>query len=301
MYWSCEDSEWGPEVGSGVYDRLTKRTMRVPGRNIRNVLLGDGYLVRQSGEGLQLFDLHAGLPTTGSTVPQRLLVSAADLGPNNKPRLGWTVDRFGGHVAYAGDDERVRIVGTGVPAPTISVIDSVVGGSTFNLATAAPRWSGTWWTSKPTGAWQLALKESATGTVVRTVSGAEARGRVDAAWDGKNTSGKIVRNGVYVWTLTAKPADGVGADLTVTGSVNVTGGAPAQLPAWRDVSGDGKGDLLRAHLGRGTDRAGRYGNRRAGDGGLGCRMALRRRWSCRSGTCRVTGATTCSSAVPRAC
>ncbi|MEU2072743.1 FG-GAP-like repeat-containing protein [Streptomyces sp. NPDC013489] len=245
VYWSCEDSEWGPEAGSGVYDRLTKRTMRVPGRNIRNVLLADGYLVRQSGEGLRLFDLHAGLPATGS-VPQRVVVSAADLGSKNKPQLGWTVDRFGGHIAYAGDDQRVRIVGTGVPAPAVSVIDSVVGGSPFNVATATPRWSGIWWTSKPTGAWSLSLKESATGAVVRTVSGAEARGRIDATWDGRNASGQLVRNGTYVWTVTAKPADGVGADLTVTGSVTVTGGAPAPkpLPAWRDLSGDGSGDLL---------------------------------------------------------
>ncbi|MEU9947157.1 FG-GAP-like repeat-containing protein [Streptomyces sp. NPDC047939] len=263
VYWSCEDSEWGPEAGSGVYDRLTKRTMRVPGRNIRNVQLGDGYLVRQSGEGLRLFDLHAGLPTT-DTVPQRVVVSAADLGPNNRPNAGWTVDRFGGHIAYAGDDQRVRIVATGVPAPAVSVIDSVVGGSTFNLSTAAPRWSGTWWTSKPTGAWRLSLTEATTKTVVRTVSGAEARGRVDAAWDGKNASGKIVRNGAYVWTLTAEPADGVGADLRVTGSVTVTGGAPAPLPAWRDVSGDSRGDLLaRTSAGALTVRTG------TGTGGLG--------------------------------
>ncbi|MFI0825865.1 FG-GAP-like repeat-containing protein [Streptomyces roseolus] len=265
VYWSCEESEWGPEAGSGVYDRLTKRTMRVPGRNIRNVLLGDGYLVRQSGEGLRLFDLHAGLPTTGS-VPQRVVVNAADLGPNNKPHLGWTVDRFGGHIAYAGDDQRVRVVGTGVPAPAVSVIDSVVSGTTLDLSTQGPRWSGTWWTSKPTGVWSLSLKESATGTVVRTVSGAEARGRINAAWDGKNASGQVVRNGSYVWTLTAKPADRVGADLTVNGSVTVTGGAPAPkpLPAWRDFSGDGKGDLLAlTSAGALTVRTG------TGTGGLG--------------------------------
>ncbi|MFJ5937165.1 FG-GAP-like repeat-containing protein [Streptomyces sp. NPDC093071] len=245
VYWSCEDSEWGPENGSGVYDRLTRRTMRVPGRNIGNVLLGDGYLVRQSQEGLRLYDLHAGLPASGSAVPQRILVSAADLGPNNRARWGWTVDRFGGHVAYAGDDQRVRVVGTGTPAPAVGVIDSVVG-TTLDVAGAAPRWSGSWWTSKPTGAWTLSLTESATGTVVRTVSGAEARGRVDVAWDGKNASGQVVRNGAYVWTLTAEPADGVGADLKVSGSVTVSGGAPAlkPLPAWRDFSGDGKGDLL---------------------------------------------------------
>ncbi|MFE5595091.1 FG-GAP-like repeat-containing protein [Streptomyces sp. NPDC056549] len=267
VYWSCEDSEWGPENGSGVYDRVTKRTMPVPGRNIRNILLGDGYLVRQvKGEGLRLYDLHAGLPATGSTVPQSILVSAADLGPNNWPGGGWTVDRFGGYVAYAGDDQRARIVGTGVPAPTVNVIDSAVSGTALDVAAAAPRWSGSWWTSKPTSAWNLSLKESATGTVVRTVSGAEARGRIDAPWDGKNASGQTVRNGAYVWTLNAKPADGIGADLKVSGSVTVSGGAPAPkpLPAWRDFSGDGKGDLFTlTSAGALTVRTG------TGTGGLG--------------------------------
>ncbi|WP_329622501.1 FG-GAP-like repeat-containing protein [Streptomyces sp. NBC_01255] len=119
-------------------------------------------------------------------------------------------------------------------------------------------------TSKPTGAWRLSLTESATGTVVRTFTGAEARGRINAAWDGRNASGQVVRNGSYAWTLTAKPADGVGADPTLNGSVTVTGGAPAPLPAWRDVSGDGKGDLLAlTSAGALTVRTG------TGTGGLG--------------------------------
>ncbi|MFJ3584311.1 FG-GAP-like repeat-containing protein [Streptomyces sp. NPDC090127] len=249
VYWSCDatDYGYGPGAGSGVYDRLTNRTMDVPGRNVRNVLLGDGYLVQQDAEaGLRLYDLHAGLPASGSAadVPQRTLVSAADLGPNTKARLDWTVDRFGGHVAHVGTDERVRIVRTGVPAPAVSVIDSTVTGSALDLAGSSARWAGTWWTSKPTGAWQLTVTEQATGTVVRTVSGAEARGRIEAAWDGKNASGQAARNGSYIWTLTAKPADGVGSDLSVKGSVTVTGGAPAATPPARDYSGDGKGDLL---------------------------------------------------------
>ncbi|MEU9856473.1 FG-GAP-like repeat-containing protein [Streptomyces sp. NPDC047974] len=265
VYWSCEDSEWGPAQGSGVYDRKTGRTMAVPGRNIRNVLLGDGYLVQQDATaGLRLHDLSAGLPATGSTVPTRVLVGAAALGQWHRAGWGWTVDRFGGHVAYAGTDQRVRIVDTGVDAPPVDVIDSSVTGASLNLASSGAGWSGRWWTSKPTGAWKVTVKEKATGTVVRTVSGAEARGRIDAGWTGKDGSGKAARNGAYTWTLTARPADGIGADLSLTGSLTVSGGAPAPQPAWRDLSGDGKGDLL------GLTSAGQLAVRTGtGTGGLG--------------------------------
>ncbi|MEU2234438.1 FG-GAP-like repeat-containing protein, partial [Streptomyces vietnamensis] len=247
VYWSCDADNWGSGRGSGVYDRQTGRTMDVPGLDFRNTLLGDGYLVRQDPEaGLRLYDLHAGLPASGSAadVPQRTLASAADLGPEAQARRDWTVDRFGGHVAYAGTDQQVRIVNTGVPAPPVTVIDSAVTGAALDLAASGAGWSGRWWTSKPTGAWKVTVKENATGTVVHTVSGTEARGRIDAGWTGKNGSGQAARNGAYTWTLTARPADGIGADLSLTGALTVSGGAPAPRPAWRDLSGDGKGDLL---------------------------------------------------------
>ncbi|GAA3068951.1 hypothetical protein GCM10017562_39640 [Streptomyces roseofulvus] len=247
VYWSCDEDNWGPGRGSGVYDRQTGRTMDVPGLDFRNTMLGDGYLVRQdAAAGLRLYDLHAGLPASGSAadVPQRTLAGAAALAPEPRAGLDWTVDRFGGHVAYAGPDQQVRIVNTGVAAPPVTAIDSAVTGSALNLATSGTGWSGRWWTSKPTGAWKVTVRESATGTIVHTVSGAEARGRIDAGWTGKNGSGQAARNGAYTWTLTARPADGIGADLSLTGSLTVTGGAPAAKPAWRDVSGDGKGDLL---------------------------------------------------------
>lgn len=247
VYWSCDQDGWTPGTGSGVYDRQTGRTMTLPGRNIRNVLLGDGYVVRQDPEaGLRLYDLHAGLPASGSAadVPQRTLATAADLGPDAHARRDWTVDRFGGHVAYAGTDERIRIVATGVPAPPVTVIDSAVTGAALNLAAPGTAWSGRWWTSKPTGAWKVTVRENATGTVVHTASGPEARGRIEAAWTGRNASGQAARNGGYTWTLTARPADGIGADLSLTGALTVTGGAPAARPAWHDVTGDGKGDLL---------------------------------------------------------
>lgn len=239
VYWECRDNWFR---GAGVYDRQTGRSMTAPDAKI---LLADGYFVAYTEEaGLTLFDLHNGLPTSGAYVnlTNRPLVSAADLGKGTVRRSGWTVDRFGGHVAYTGDDRRVRIVPTGVPASPLSVIDTKAPGTSLDLRAAAPNWAGTWWLSKPAASWQVTVKNNASGQVVRTVAGGEARGTVSATWDGKNAAGKFVANGAYTWTLSAKPADGQGADLSVSGSVQLTGGGAAVA---RDFVGDdGFGDLL---------------------------------------------------------
>ncbi|WLQ49772.1 FG-GAP-like repeat-containing protein [Streptomyces poriferorum] len=241
VYWKCRGEGMNWVKGAGVYDRTTGRSLRVPESEI---LLGDGYFVAHTeGAGLTLFDLHNGLPAGGTytDLPQRALVSAADLSENTVRRSGWTVDRFGGHVAYTGDDRRVRIVPTGVPASPLSVIDAKAPVTSLDLRAAAPSWAGTWWLSKPAASWQLTVQNKASGQVVRTVSGGEARGTVAAAWDGKDAAGRLVANGAYTWTLSAKPADGQGAALAQSGSVKVTGGAAAT----RDFVGDdGFGDLL---------------------------------------------------------
>lgn len=100
---------------------------------------------------------------------------------------------------------------------------------------------------------------------MRTLSGGEARGRLSSSWDGKDAAGRYVPNGAYTWTLTAKPADGTGADLSVSGTVKVTGGATV----WRDMAGDdGFGDLLA------TDSAGVvWMYRGTGTGGVNSRTA----------------------------
>lgn len=80
-----------------------------------------------------------------------------------------------------------------------------------------------------------------TGKVVRTLTGGEARGLVAPSWDGKDSAGRFVANGAYTWALTAKAADGQGADLAASGALSVTGAAAV----WRDLAGDdGFGDLL---------------------------------------------------------
>ncbi|WP_127544508.1 FlgD immunoglobulin-like domain containing protein [Actinoplanes sp. OR16] len=223
VYYACIDS-FGWFRGSGVYDRVTKRI--APGAPIDEVLLGDGYLVEQVvGVGLRLTDLHNGVPFGASwaDLPTRVLVTAAEMGPwaNDGTGYGgrrdiWTVDRFGGGVAYADSSQRVHVVPTGIPAPPITVIDSKV-------ATTAANWTGTWWLSKPAKSWQVTIKSTA-GTTLRTISGSTANGLIEVTWDGKNAAGVPVAGNAFTWALTAQPADGQGAALA-------TGNAPAPLTA----------------------------------------------------------------------
>ncbi|MGW8357471.1 FG-GAP-like repeat-containing protein [Streptomyces wedmorensis] len=239
VYWKCKDESWDVR-GGGLYDRSTKRFLRL---GSEQALLGDGYLVsRSDSTGLTLVDLHGGLPASGNVadLPQRVVATAADLGDGTVRRSGWTVDRFGGHVAYTGVDRRVRVVPSGVPASAITAVDADVPTSVDVKSTV---WKQRWWTSKPAASWSLALRHKATGKVVRTLTGGEARGLVAAAWDGKDTAGAPAPNGAYTWTLTAKAADGVGADLSVSGALSVSGGTAVAV--YRDLAGDdGIGDLL---------------------------------------------------------
>ncbi|MFF8276901.1 FG-GAP-like repeat-containing protein [Streptomyces lateritius] len=260
VYWRCGDH--GHDFkGAGVHDLQTKRSLRL---GADHTLLGDGYLVRRSDAvGLTLVDLHNGLPVSGkeADLPQRVVATASELGDRTARRSGWTVDRFGGHVAYTGVDRRVRIVPSGVPASRIAVIDA----DTPAVNIKAGVWKPRWWLSKPAASWSLTLKNKATGKTVRTLSGGEARGLVAPSWDGRDAGGKYVPNGAYAWTLTAKPADGVQADLSVLGTVPVTGGAAV----WRDMAGDdGFGDLLAMDT---TGAVSLY--RGTGTGGLSSRIA----------------------------
>ena len=264
VYWTCEDFG-GVARGAGVYDRTTKRTATAPQGG---VLLGDGYLVQHlagtgSTSGLTLFDLHGGLPSSGAytDLPSHKVADWTEIG-KDKGRIGtdWTVDRFGGGIAYTDTEQRVHVVPAGFAASALTAIDSTV---TANTAS----WSGTWWLSKPAAAWQVAVRGTA-GTTVRTLSGADARGLLKAAWDGKDSAGRLVPNGTYAWTLTARPADGKGAALTRSGSLTVTAGAAAA----RDYAGnDGVGDLVTLNssgtltLQRGTGK-GTLGGKVSGNG-----------------------------------
>ncbi|KQX49312.1 MULTISPECIES: FG-GAP-like repeat-containing protein [unclassified Streptomyces] len=225
LYWTC-----GQFSQQGVVDLRSGARIALPRSYGDGGLLGDGYYVDQYSSYLRITDFH-----TGRAATPRTLVDATPV--HGARRQAWTVDRFGGAVAYQDPDNRVHVVWTGVP--TSDLTTSVTGAPA--AVRAADGWKASLPLSKPSSIWQLTLRHKATGAVVRTYGGDEARGRITAVWDGKDATGRLAVNGAYTWSLWAKPADGQGRDLSASGTVSVSGGTAA----WRDLAGDdGFGDLL---------------------------------------------------------
>ncbi|MFG3494275.1 FG-GAP-like repeat-containing protein [Streptomyces sp. NPDC047928] len=232
LYWAC-----GPDAAgkSGVFDRTAKKSVTVPSGD---ALLGDGYVVthdRAAGK-LVMTTVDTGAPVG------RTIGDLPDTGTSQR-HVRWTVDRFGGHAAFADAEERVHVVPSGAVTQPLALTDAVRAGSLTpkngGFGGGAPV-EGV--LSKPAASWRLTLRDVVTGTVARTLSGGETRGKVTAFWDGLDDAGRPAYNGRYAWTLTAVPADGHGAPLVHTGTVELR----ASRARWRDLLGplDGYGDLF---------------------------------------------------------
>ncbi|MEV8624759.1 FlgD immunoglobulin-like domain containing protein [Streptomyces sp. NPDC051079] len=182
-------------------------------------VLGDGYAVRASGTELKVTDYRGSAPVAKGTYRTSEF---------NDEAGEYAVDTATGRLAYqstaAGD---VSVVDLGVPASPLARIDADVP-ATAAVADGTGTWRPRWWLSKPAASWQLTLTRKATGTVARTLTGGEARGVLAAAWDGRDAAGRLVANGSYSWKLTAKAADGSGADLVHSGDVLLSGAAASE-------------------------------------------------------------------------
>ncbi|MGW5274441.1 FG-GAP-like repeat-containing protein [Streptomyces sp. NPDC004044] len=225
LYWECGAAP----TAAGVVDLADGRARTIsvgvtPGR------LGDGFVSR-----LDVDDRVVVTDLTGAS-PADLVIGTAN---SSVPGAGWTADPHSGLVAYAGKDQKVHLAPTGIGSAPLAQIDSSVP-ATKNVDDEGRRWTPKWWLSKSAASWKLSLKNKATGITVETLSGGETRGLIEASWDGVPSAGHPVANGAYTWTLTAQPADGSGAPLTKSGTVQVTGGGAVQ----RDYTGDGIGDVL---------------------------------------------------------
>ncbi|MEU4068073.1 FlgD immunoglobulin-like domain containing protein [Streptomyces wedmorensis] len=226
LYWGCGSAQ------QGVVDLKTNTKLQLTTGAAGGALLGDGYVVdRDAGEYLRLTDLTK--VTNGKPAVRRLVDSAPVRGAR---RESWTVDRFGGAVAYKDAGNLVHVVWPGVPTSDLTAA-SAKAPATMRLQDG---WKASWALSKPSSYWQLTLRDLS-GNPVRVYGGGETRSRIDVTWDGKTAAGKPVANARYTWHLQANTADGQGSDLSLTGTVTVSGGQPA----WRDMAGnDGQGDLL---------------------------------------------------------
>lgn len=243
LYWSCGPAGMG---ASGVYDRTAKKSVGVPSGE---ALLGDGYVVTHDTTAgkLVLTDVHAGgaqsrelgnLPATGFS--QR--------------HVRWSVDRFGGLIAYADTEQRIHLIRPGVPASPL-VLDRTTVGTAIQAGFSTSLVHGTF--SRPVRSWTVTVRDKFSGKTVRTLGGGETRGAVAPMWDGLDEAGRAPVTGTYTWTMEAVPADGQGPALSTGGSVELTGAS-----RWRDYARelDGVADLftidtndgLKVHPGTGT-------------------------------------------------
>ncbi|MFE0426096.1 FG-GAP-like repeat-containing protein [Streptomyces sp. NPDC058953] len=214
LYWACGTTK------AGVVDRTTGKNISVAAGG--RARLGDGFVVRQDGDQLRLTNLHTGGTTPFATVPA-----------SGK----WTVDKFGGQVAYTDADQAIRIKPVDVPRSPVAVIESETD-SSVNTAPGAedPKWNSRWQLSRPATTWSITIKDAA-GSTVRTLTQADVRrsgAQLEVAWDGKDAAGRTVRNGSYWWWLAV--------DGKTHGSGKLTAHGGKDVP--RDFNGDGLPELV---------------------------------------------------------
>jgi hypothetical protein len=226
IYWNC-----GPTGAAGVYDRTAKKNIKVPSGP---ALIGDGYLVRHdrvAGK-LMLTDYHAGTAAAARVIADLPAGSTAD-----QRRLSWTVDKFGGDIAYVGPDKSVRVVQSGVPSQSLANIDAVVGSDGLDPQGryGVSVWDSYWQLSKPAN-WTFTVKD-AQGRVERTIKGSGAA--IDLSWDLRSDAGTYLYNGRKTWSLRAVAAEGAGTYNT-GGTFGYTGG----LQGHHDQGGYSYGELV---------------------------------------------------------
>ncbi|MER7519358.1 hypothetical protein [Streptomyces sp. NPDC126499] len=219
LYWACGAAK------AGVYDLTLKKSVGVPAGE---ALLGDGFVVRHEGDKLRLTEAATGATRDFADLP----ASAAGSGRGTT----WTVDRFGGDVAYLDAAQDFRLRRAGVARQPWTRLDSTVRGVSMHSVSATSGiepvggWGPAWRFSRPVGAWKVDVRKG-DGELVRTFTGTRGTGsavRVD--WDGRDTRGRGIESGQYRWELRAAPLDGVGSTHTSWGSLDITGSSLTTVP-----------------------------------------------------------------------
>jgi hypothetical protein len=201
IYWNC-----GPAGAAGVYDRTARKNIKVPSGP---ALVGDGYLVRhdRTAGKLMLTDYHS-----GTAAPARAVADLPAGTTVDQRRQTWTVDKFGGDIAYVGPDRAIRIVQSGVPSQPLAMIESDLAGGSVDakMRYGAGPWNSTWQLNKP-ARWTFTVKD-AQGRVERTIRGSGAS--VDVEWDLRTDAGTYAYNGRKTWSLSATATEGTGTYRT---------------------------------------------------------------------------------------
>ncbi|MET9439050.1 hypothetical protein [Streptomyces sp. NPDC006551] len=218
LYWACGADK------AGVYDHTAKKSVPVPAGE---ALLGDGFVVRHEGDKLMLTDAATGQTTDFADLP----ASASGSGR----RTTWTVDKFGGDVAYIDAAKNIHVRKVELPRQQMTALDSSVPPVLSFAGHSGVRpqvsWSPVWRFSRPVGDWTLVVKDRH-GQVVRSTGGDMGRGAAVATqWNGEDTQGRGLLDGDYTWTLRALPVGGAapGDERTLTGTVRLEGSSLTTL------------------------------------------------------------------------
>ncbi|WP_128976316.1 hypothetical protein [Streptomyces roseicoloratus] len=215
LYWACGADR------AGVYDLGLKKSVPVP---VGEALLGDGFVVRHEGDKLRLTDAVTGQTSDVADLP----ASAAGSGR----RTTWTVDKFGGGVAYVDAAQDVHVKPAGLARRPLATLDSSVPALSYaDLSGVEPEntWEPVWRFSRPVS-WELKVTKG-DGQVIRTFTGARSAGAaVRVAWDGKDSRGRGIESGQYRWELIARPLDGADAAQAGRGAFDVHGSSLTTVP-----------------------------------------------------------------------
>ncbi|WP_225844882.1 hypothetical protein [Streptomyces sp. HPF1205] len=226
LYWSCGGN--GP---AGVWDGVSHKSVSVPAGH---ALLGDGYVLRHSGDQLVLTDVH-----TGSAAPDRV-VAALPAGSYSDDRdMTWALDKYGDFLAYTDPQGTTHVLPSGVAPSPIGVLSSQVS-ALAGVSSSGCGWRPEWTLTRPATSWRVDLRQKGSTTVVKSFSGGATSRAAGLCWDGRDSRELLTPDGDYTWTLTLTPADRRGGTSSVTGTVKLSGGPEAP----RDYTGDDIGDLL---------------------------------------------------------
>ncbi|MFI1505271.1 FG-GAP repeat domain-containing protein [Streptomyces sp. NPDC020597] len=233
LYWNCGDR-------AGVYDRTAEKSVAVPADE---AALGDGYVVthdKQAGK------LVLTVVADGTAV-SRVIGDLPDTGVSQR-NVRWTVDESGANAAYVDGKEQVHLVPSGVQQQPLRLLETqrTADAISADASNGALITLNETMLSKPVASWQFTVRSKASGKVVVSRGGGPVRGTLPRVeWDG-TTGGTYAPNGLYDWTLSFTPADGVGPVLTVKNTVRLENGGAIHHDylGSRNRSPDGVGDLL---------------------------------------------------------
>lgn len=222
VYWNC-----GPTGAAGVFDRTARKNVTVPSGP---VLVGDGYLVRhdRAAGKLVLTDFHTGTAAAAREIADLPAGNTAD-----QRRQTWSVDKFGGDIAYVDPDSTVHVVQSGVPSQPLAPVEAEVDDGSVSVKD--DWWNSTWQLSKP-ATWTFTVKDAQGHRVhTRTGTGTAPEGN----WNGRTDTGAVPYNGRFTWTLTATATEGVGT-YTTSGAIGLSGGRQGH----HDQGGHSYGELV---------------------------------------------------------